>query len=71
MSSAWTCLKCGFTAFDGPASYAGPQCRCFPNYAPYTGAHQPQAKPAVPLTEEDIRRIVREEIARSKPWAPN
>ena len=62
------CQRCGLPILDGPASYAGPQCKCWTFYAPTvppgTGAPPAQRRPVVPLTEADVRRIIREELAR-------
>jgi hypothetical protein len=59
------CYRCNLPAFDGAASYVGPQCRCWARYAPTDEQRRAnECRPAKPLTEEDVRRIVREELAR-------
>jgi hypothetical protein len=60
------CQRCNLPVFDGLASYAGPQCKCWATYhpAPHAAAHPGQCWPAVPLTETDVRRIIREELAK-------
>jgi hypothetical protein len=52
------CQRCGLPQFDGAAGFAGPQCKCWVQ-VPFDGC-QPLRK----LTEADVRRIVREELAR-------
>lgn len=56
------CKGCGLPQFDGTAGYVGPQCKCWAIYGPMSP--QPGCAPARPLTEDDIRRIVREELGR-------
>lgn len=64
------CQRCGLPQFDGAAGYAGPQCKCWVTWNP-----APHAAPQIPfdgcqplrqLTEADVRRIVREELARAQ-----
>ena len=60
------CNKCGFAIFDGAASYAGPQCRCWARYNPAPNAEQSvRCVEAKPLTEQRVREIIREEIKRA------
>ena len=69
--------RCGLPAFgQGELSaYAGPVCICWfrppadglPRYLPEFKPSPPDAakcQPAVQLTEEDVRRIVRDELAK-------
>jgi len=63
-----TCHRCGLPQFDGPAGYAGPQCRCWLIDQHRPSAYKPMppvggCQPAQPLTESDIRRIIREEVS--------
>lgn len=67
------CQKCGlpmFSLFYGPAGIPSAHCKCFTTYTPApNGAKGPGCTPLVPLTEADVRRIVREELdsnSRSK-----
>ena len=58
------CQRCGLPIFDGAAGYAGPQCRCWVYFKPAPNAADNGAHVAPrPLTEADVRRIVREELA--------
>ena len=60
------CIKCGLPQFSGAAGYIGPQCKCcWAIYAP-TPPEQ-GCTPARLLAEDDVRRIVREELARRTP----
>ena len=65
------CQRCGLPMFAGAASYSGPQCKCWAFYRPAPDAAEPVpldgCKPFRPLTEADVRRIVREELARATP----
>ena len=68
------CQRCGLPTIEGPASCAGPQCKCWAFFtpAPNAAAAGPivdGCRPFVPLTEADVRRIVREELARTTPAA--
>lgn len=59
------CQRCGLPIIPGPSCYAGPQCKCWAYY----GSQDPNrygAKELKPLTEADVRRIVREELAAEK-----
>lgn len=59
------CTKCNLPIFFGPAGLAAPQCQCWAQYDPApNAAKQPGCVPLVPLTEADVRRIVREELAK-------
>ncbi len=60
------CQRCNLPIFDGGAGYAGPQCKCWAQYNPAPNAAPPQdgAQFARQLFEADVRRIVREELAR-------
>lgn len=56
------CQRCGLPQVDGAMGYTGPQCKCWVFYNPApNGAYVP---PAIAMTEAEVRRIVREEIAR-------
>ena len=59
------CIKCGLPQFDGAAGYVGPQCKCWAIYGPFPP--QQGCAPVKSLTEEDVRRIVQEELARRTP----
>lgn len=66
-----TCHRCGLPMFDGPAGYAGPQCKCWatgPNMPPIFNPRPPTVfegcQAYTNLTKSDIRRIVREELER-------
>lgn len=63
-----TCYRCGLPQFVGPAGHTSPLCRCWEFDRPQPPAYIPMpktdgCKPAPPITEADIRRIVREELA--------
>ena len=58
------CQKCGLPMVEsfGPG-YVLPQCRCWMTFAPAPDAAQGNGcQPARPLTEADVRRIVREDM---------
>ena len=59
------CIKCGLPQFAGVAGYVGPQCKCWAIYGPFP--RQQACTPVKLLTEEDVRRIVQEELARRTP----
>jgi hypothetical protein len=65
------CKRCNLPQIDGVAGYIGPVCKCgyLPyRYWPHPPEHQerPSLKPHnFGLTEDAVRRIVREEIARA------
>lgn len=61
------CKTCGLPNFYGPASYAGPVCICsnklsYQHYKSNTDG----CKAVEPITEERIRKIIREEISKMK-----
>ena len=75
MTNVSTCHRCGLPQFDGPYGYVGPVCKCSFSHLPYRMWPGPEQAPRQepppgvtvewkPLTEADIRRIVREELAR-------
>jgi hypothetical protein len=66
------CRDCGLPQFYGPHGYIGPTCGCI-SHLPYRYWPQPpaqQERPTLkhymqqPLTEDDVRRIVREELSK-------
>lgn len=62
------CYKCNLPQFSGVSGYVGPMCKCFTHYAPAPDAAQrayPGAYVPPPITEETVRRIIREELARA------
>ena len=58
------CSRCGLPVLSGVHGYAGPQCRCWSTYGSQDHNRFGQARETRPLTEADVRRIVREELAR-------
>jgi len=69
--SAYHCFKCGLPNFGGISGYAGPQCQCFfgriefQQIPPASPPRYGQTVPFVPVDEETVRRIVREEIQKA------
>lgn len=64
--STGNCYRCGLPQFFGGVGYAGLQCKCWTFYRPAPDAAPPAGcTPAPWLTEADVRRIVREELARA------
>lgn len=66
------CPKCGLPQFEEVVGYFGSRCMCLaswqtPIYKRLSPTKDNGCKPLSPLTEEDVRRIVREELARNKP----
>lgn len=59
------CQRCGLPQFDGVAGYAGPQCKCWAFYAPNPPLPRAGGHPVQPMTEEDVRRIVRDELDKA------
>jgi hypothetical protein len=60
-----TCNRCGFPIYPPGVAYAGMTCRCWAHYTMQPPA-QDGARESKPLTEADVRRIVREELAAEK-----
>lgn len=60
------CSRCGLPVLSGVHGYAGPQCRCWSTYGSQDPNRFGQARETRPLTEDDVRRIVREELAAEK-----
>ena len=59
-----TCDHCGLPK-QAPGANAGLRCRCFAaSFAPQDPNRSGQAREWRPLSEDDVRRIVREELAR-------
>ena len=62
------CYHCDLPCFnlDESVAYVGPTCQCWNRPIPFALSPPDAAKcqPAVPLTEEDVRRIVRDELAK-------
>ncbi len=59
------CQRCGLPQFEGPAGYVGPQCKCWAAYSPAPNAANQGCQPARPLTEAEVRQIVRDELRRA------
>lgn len=59
------CNNCGLPRFSGPYGYVGEVCMC--GYAPRFTPLPPPTDPLRQLTEDDVRRIVREELQRHGP----
>ena len=59
------CIKCGLQQFDDAAGYVGLQCRCWLIKVPFPPRQG--YMPGKLMTEDDVRRIVREELARRTP----
>ena len=60
------CQRCGQPMFIGVVdgvSYSVPQCLCFVQFKPAPNAADAGCREVRPLTEADVRRIVREELA--------
>lgn len=81
MTNVTTCQRCNLPQFDGPYGYVGPVCKCGPGHLPYRMWPGPEIAPRQapphgvtvewrPLTEADIRRIVREELQRATNTSP-
>lgn len=79
MHKCYRCGLPAFGKSEVGTVYAGPICACWfqspangvhvdlPRYLPEFKPSPPDAakcRPAVPLTEEDVRRIVRDELAK-------
>lgn len=60
-----TCSHCGLPKSVWGQAEAGLRCRCFAaSFAPQDPNRSGQAREFRHLTEDDVRRIVREELAR-------
>lgn len=59
------CSGCGFPQIPVGTIYAGMVCRCWSRYGQQDPSRYGQARELKQLTEDDVRRIVREEIAKA------
>lgn len=72
----YQCRICNLPIFEGAAGYVVPQCKCFRQpppfhqYTPNPLDARPGTAPVLPLTEADVRRIVREELKASTTRKP-
>lgn len=66
---SYLCQACGQTVWSGQMH----QCGVYPNYPapqPFQPMGPPCRAPYMPLTPEDIRKVVREELDRDKANGP-
>lgn len=66
------CFRCGLPMLGGVLGLSALHCRCFTHYAPApNAAPQPDGcHPFTRLTEADVRRIVRDELAKASNPTP-